>query len=177
MLYGRTRVSFRMKDVIFASLGLTAGMPDVFSCAGWGVLKDEVGRKHDRIKTMVDLTADTLSAANIQANACGNVPALAKVLPTELLLVCPCRLLFWGAAVGSTGVGAGSGAALFPSPPAHVVLNWGTSTCQSPRTPLRATCDCCSGHTVPLHVMPDPTTSIPSHVSGNSVVFDLFCLR
>ena len=126
---------------------------------------------------MVVLTADTLSAANVQANTCGNVPALAKVLPTELLPVCPCRLLFWGAAVGYTGMGASSGAALFPSPAAHVVLNGGTSTCQSPGTPPRATCDYCSGHTVHLHAMQDPTTSNPSHLSGNGVIYLPICLQ
>lgn len=54
------------------------------------MLKDKAGREHASIKAMVDLTADTLSAANVQANTCGNMPALAKVLPIELLPVCPC---------------------------------------------------------------------------------------
>lgn len=57
---------------------------------GGRMLKDEAGREHASIKAMVDLTADTLSAANVQANTCGNMPALAKVLPIELLPVCPC---------------------------------------------------------------------------------------
>lgn len=57
---------------------------------GGGMLKDEAGREHASIKAMVDLSADTLSAANMQANTCGNMPALAKVLPIELLPICPC---------------------------------------------------------------------------------------
>lgn len=54
------------------------------------MLKDKAGRKHASIKAVVDLTADTLSAANVQANTCGNMPALAKVRPIDLLPVCPC---------------------------------------------------------------------------------------
>lgn len=64
---------------------------NVFSHAldGAGALKDEAGRESDSIKAVEDLTADSLSAANMQPNACGNVPALAKVLPKRYLAHMP----------------------------------------------------------------------------------------
>lgn len=58
-------------------------------------------------------------------------------------------------------LGAGSGAASFPSPPAQVVLNGDTSACPSPRTPLRATCDHCPGHIPPLHALQLPPPPTP----------------
>lgn len=87
-------------------------------------------------------------------------------------------------------LGAGSGAASFPSPPAQVVLNGDTSACPSPRTPLRATCDHCPGHIPPLHALqlPPQNCSIfragseplgspkpnPSHLPGQWVILPLF---
>lgn len=44
-----------------------------------------MGREEVSVGAVVDLTANPSSAAKVEANTCGKVPALAKVIPPELL--------------------------------------------------------------------------------------------
>lgn len=57
----------------------------VYSFPGTGGLKDKVWREHVSVRATLDLTANPYSAAKVEANTCGKVPALAKVIPPELL--------------------------------------------------------------------------------------------
>lgn len=44
-----------------------------------------MGREHVSVGAVLDLIANPLFAAKVEANTCGKVPALAKVIPPELL--------------------------------------------------------------------------------------------